>query len=90
MSYGGSTTAKRIEGFSALDDTQICYWKAADGVWLMYFPGCGVGNLSAHEVKEHEDGTITASPSIRVTGHKNGTPIIRHGHLIKGEWRDGA
>lgn len=41
-------------------------------------------NLQAHEVIEHEDGTITVSPSIKVTIPNS--PIIWHGYLKKGVW----
>lgn len=40
-------------------------------------------NLSAHKVVEHEDGTITVSPSILVTGHDGSW----HGFLERGVWR---
>lgn len=42
------------------------------------------GNLSAHQVTEHEDGTITVSPSILITGHDGSW----HGYLEKGVWRE--
>ena len=79
--------ARRISGFENLDEAEACYWKA-DGVWLLYLPGCGIGKLSAHTVTEHEDGTITATPSILMTGHKDGTPAQKHGYLTRGEWSD--
>jgi hypothetical protein len=45
-------------------------------------------NLSGHEVIEHEDGTITVSPSILVRGHDQaGKPVEWHGFLERGEWR---
>lgn len=68
-------------------ESEISYWKE-NGIWYLYLPGCGTGNLSGHSVIEHEDGTITASPSILVTGHANGKPVQRHGYLEHGEWRD--
>lgn len=54
------------------------YGKAADGRWMVRPPGCNLGDLDGHEVVEHEDGTITVSPSIAGEGF--------HGHLIRGEW----
>lgn len=46
-------------------------------------PGCFLANLANHEVIEHEDGTITVSPSILVN-----VPGIGqwHGYLRKGIW----
>jgi hypothetical protein len=47
-------------------------------------PGFGMGNLRNHEVTEHEDGTITVSPSILCTGHFDKQ---WHGYLERGVWR---
>lgn len=44
-----------------------------------------VGNLSRHEVTEHEDGTITVSPSILINAGKAGA---WHGFLERGIWRE--
>lgn len=79
--------ACRINGFSELDETKMCYWKE-DNIWYLYLPKCGLGNLSNHQVIEHEDGTISASPSILVTGHASGDAITMHGYLEHGVWRD--
>lgn len=45
----------------------------------------GVGGLGLHTVVEHEDGTITVSPSILTTGHHGAT---WHGYLVEGVWRE--
>jgi len=71
----------------ALDESVMSYWKAND-CWCLYLPGCGVGTLSNHQVTEHDDGTITVSPSILVTGHESGQRTQRHGYLERGVWRD--
>ena len=65
------------------------YGKDAQGIWWMRPPQSddfrsGMGNLSAHTVVEHEDGTITVSPSILVTGHYGKQ---WHGYLERGIWR---
>lgn len=70
-----------------LDDARVCYWKY-DGIWWIYLPRAGIGNLSRHAITEHEDGTITASPSILLTGHNCGKPMQRHGYLERGVWRE--
>ena len=54
------------------------------GLWYCCCPDGSHGNLSAHEVTEHEDGTITVSPSILVF---NGYEEAYHGWLEAGEWR---
>jgi hypothetical protein len=79
--------AERIAGYEDLDDTKYCYFKAGN-FWYLYIPGCGLGSLEDHQVTEHEDGTITVSPSILVTGHARGGPFQRHGFLERGIWRD--
>lgn len=45
--------------------------------------GC---NLTNHKVIEHEDGTITVSPSILISD--NAGPLW-HGFLERGVWREG-
>lgn len=81
--------AKRINGFQEIDDSQICYWYYDRAKWwYLYLPNCGVGSLGNHRVEEHEDGTITVSPSIKMTGHENGQRIERHGFLEHGVWRE--
>jgi hypothetical protein len=43
-----------------------------------------IGNLSGHQVEEHDDGTITVSPSI-LTGRGERQ---WHGYLEHGVWRE--
>ncbi|MGE0456386.1 MAG: hypothetical protein AB7I13_00020 [Vicinamibacterales bacterium] len=40
-------------------------------------------NLEGHDVVEHEDGTITVSPSILIKAHD----AEWHGYLERGVWR---
>lgn len=48
-------------------------------------PNGSVGDLSGHEVTEHDDGTITVSPSILI----NQPPDKQwHGYLERGVWRE--
>jgi hypothetical protein len=61
-----------------------------NGMWYCRAPQfggfyAGMGNLSAHEIIEHEDGTITVSPSILITGHHDKQ---WHGYLEGGIWRE--
>lgn len=56
------------------------------GNWFCCVPDGRLGNLSNHQVIEHEDGTITVSPSILVwAGGKDGQ---WHGYLEHGVWRE--
>ena len=55
--------------------------------WFCCTPNGLSGNLSRHEVQEHEDGTITVSPSILVTSGSNDMPSY-HGYLERGTWRE--
>jgi hypothetical protein len=85
-----NTAAKRLidpqpGGIPADFDTQgIGYWRDG-GEWYLYLPGGGIGRLSQHVVTEHEDGTITASPSILMTSPGN-PRRHRHGFLQRGVW----
>jgi len=50
-------------------------------------PGISIGSLSAHTVVEHEDGTITVSPSIFFNMDHPDHPRW-HGYLEHGIWRE--
>lgn len=59
------------------------------GVWHGRPPKGHVGNLGGHNVVEHEDGTITVSPSILITAtDDDGSPSVWHGYLERGVWRE--
>lgn len=55
------------------------YGRHPDLGWMARPPGCSMGSLEDHQVTEHEDGTITVSPSIAGEGY--------HGYLERGVWR---
>ena len=62
------------------------YGKSPDG-WFFSPPTethIGVGGLGKHTITEHEDGTITVSPSILFQSHKG----TWHGYLERGVWRE--
>lgn len=82
-----SEPAKRVRNFSGIDAESICYWKHEGlGDWYICFPGPGnlMGNLSNHTVTEHEDGTITVTPSILTWNRIE----RRHGYLTRGVWHE--
>jgi hypothetical protein len=54
-----------------------------DGCWYGRPPGGHIGCLRNHEVTEHEDGTITVSPSILIIDREGSW----HGYLEHGMWR---
>jgi hypothetical protein len=76
----------------------------SDGVWIWYActPNGLLGDLAAHEVIEHEDGTISVNPSLEI-GTAPGSEIqivdevafdrsggregYWHGFLKHGVWR---
>lgn len=62
------------------------YGKAPDGVWYCRPPwNHAGGSLRNHAVTEHEDGTITVSPSILIKMPPVGE---WHGFLERGVWRE--
>lgn len=63
------------------------YGKDSNGKWWARVPspGFGIGSLGNHDITEHEDGTITVSPSILCTGHN---AKQWHGYLERGVWRE--
>lgn len=61
------------------------YMKVLDGErasWWVMDPAGSIGRLTTHTVVEHEDGTITVSPSI-LDPSAGGW----HGYLERGVWR---
>ncbi len=62
------------------------YWNW-DGLWMCMTPSRFIGNLANHKITEHEDGTITVSPSILVTTTMAGEKRAWHGWLERGVWR---
>jgi hypothetical protein len=84
---------KRVElipqegGFQSLSPGE--YGKWADGEWYAETPNGHGANISGHVITEHEDGTITVTPSIAVSTSLNGKKVeVFHGWLIRGEWCD--
>lgn len=68
------------------------YGKDFDGLWYCRPPwehasGCLGNGTSHHKVAEHEDGTITVSPSILITVHLEKGMATWHGFLERGVWR---
>lgn len=60
-----------------------------DGVWYVRAPGTTLlGSLANHEVMEHDDGTITAAPSIRIRSYAGDREITWHGYLQRGVWKE--
>ena len=86
---------KRVElipqegGFQLLQPGE--YGKWTDGEWYCETPNGHGGNLSAHTITEHEDGTITVSHSIRVSmrNSEGADQELWHGFLERGVWREG-
>lgn len=58
--------------------------------WFGVTPTGMVAGLRAHKVTEHEDGTITVSPSILCRGYNGRTERNEewHGYLERGVWRE--
>lgn len=57
-----------------------------DGTWYGCTPDDRLAWLKAHSVTEHDDGTISVSPSILVSG--GGQRGSWHGYLERGVWRE--
>jgi hypothetical protein len=57
--------------------------RGRDFEWCICDPKGQLGHIGKHEVVEHEDGTITVSPSILSVGKD-----AYHGFLEHGVWRE--
>jgi hypothetical protein len=57
--------------------------------WWCSSPNGHIGGLGNHTIVEHDDGTITVSPSIVISGSDaQGKPVeLWHGFLERGVWR---
>jgi hypothetical protein len=66
------------------------YAKWRMGLWLIVTPNGLHGSLrdTIHTIIEHDDGTITVSPSILVSLRDNLGTKSWHGYLERGIWRD--
>lgn len=80
-------TAKRVDSYSDRLPSVACYWQEADA-WFLLLPdevtGAILANLASHTVEEHEDGTISVTPSIKVWDDR----VTRHGYLTRGVWTE--
>ncbi len=63
------------------------YGRDARGRWYARPPGQHMGTLDGHDVIEHEDGTITVSPSILIISERDDCAVLWHGYLERGVWR---
>lgn len=69
-----------------VSETPGAYGTANGKDWFCTTPNGLFGNLGAHQVQEHEDGTITVNPSILVSGGGEGKSW--HGFLVRGVWNE--
>jgi hypothetical protein len=60
------------------------YGKHPNGTWFARPPGCHAGNLANHDVVEHDDSSISVSPSILIEAYD----CKWHGYLEHGIWRE--
>lgn len=79
---------RRLDGTDPSEYAPGDYGRFRD-MWFCSTPNGHLGNLSGHDVVEHEDGTITVSPSILVTERdteKRADVELWHGFLKAGVW----
>jgi hypothetical protein len=69
------------DGYHTFDSVAGDYWKTPEGDWEIRDPLGVIGGIGDHKVEEHEDGTITVSPSIQ-----DPNPGGWHGYLERGIW----
>jgi hypothetical protein len=86
---------RRIESPFAADGALIGEWPVAgdyyfypDVGWCGVTPNGHAVGLKGHSIVEHDDGTITASPSILAFKSKGEERVeLWHGYLERGVWR---
>ena len=82
-----------LKGMSMPDGEDPFHWP--DGgygrfahQWWAKTPGGHIANLAGHDVTQHDDTTITVSPSILVSERRAGEHHeLWHGYLEHGVWR---
>lgn len=81
-------TGRRVYGLAPHELQPGDYGHWDEHGWYGHCPGTGdlVANLNGHQVVEHEDGTITVSPSILCSGGPK--EASWHGFLERGVWRE--
>jgi len=85
-----SEQATRVESYEKRETNAPSYWNDR-GIWYLFLPITGrddwdglLATLANHVVEEHQDGTISATPSILVWDHVS----RRHGYLARGIWTE--
>ena len=85
------TRLRKVDGeedfLFRVSETPGAYGSANGEDWFCTTPNGLFGNISKHTVTEHDDGTITVSPSILVTSGHNKREPTWHGFLERGVWR---
>ncbi len=71
------------EGYS---EQVLCCWRVDRDGFYLNIPGAGLATLRGHQVVEHMDGSITATPSVALLDTDG--EQLAHGFLTAGEWRE--
>ena len=69
------------DGWHSQDSQAGDYWRTPEGHWEVRDPHGVIGGIDLHEVEEHDDGTISVTPSI-LDDSEGGY----HGYLTRGVW----
>lgn len=75
---------KQLWGDDGIDGGYCPVVRDGKRTWMVRTPNGHLGDLGSHDVIEHDDGTITVSPSILVSDN---TGELYHGFLEHGVWR---
>ena len=89
MAVNGCRVYPREDGHLYLAEGDYGFSPKA-GNWQVRPPGCNAGGIPEHTVEEHDDGTITVSPSILLydVDEESISVVIWHGYLERGVWRE--
>lgn len=69
------TTRPDSDEWRDLQPGQMLRVPARQDIWIICCPRCGnLGELRTHQVGEHDDGTVTVSPSLVCHGSISGAP----------------
>lgn len=92
MSSGDVTVGRRATSWDDCMQTEATWFKMGDGTYIVHVPAFPyAASVAKHEVVEHDDGSITCSPSLEITydWYGEGSHLYRwHGMLIRGTFTE--
>lgn len=82
--YGKPNLSQEEAGYDGTDEAKSIDWMNTMNRWQICAPDGSQGSIATHKVIEHDDGTVTMTPSLDWSQRRPGG---WHGFLERGIWR---